>query len=89
MLDRLREARKVRNAYREFFRTPSGQIVLKDLLRTSMMFSDTGVLPDADLRQIEGGRNLVRRAIKLASYTDDQLEALVRQPVVTNQGENQ
>jgi hypothetical protein len=87
MIDRIRQARRVRVAYREFFRSVHGQTVLKDMMRTTMMFTDTGVLPDEQLRQVEGARNLVRRTILLASITDDQLDQMIQQPVVTGDSE--
>lgn len=85
MINRILEYRKVARAYREFFRTPQGEIVLKDLMRTARMFNDTGVLSADELRQVEGARNLVRRVLYLARASEADIERMISQPVVNNE----
>lgn len=85
MIRRVIEYRKVSRAYREVFRSPQGQTVLKDLMRTARMFGDTGVMSDAELRQVEGARNIVRRVLFLAQASEADIERMLAEPVVNNE----
>lgn len=77
MLDR----KKIVNSYRAFFNTQDGRIIIKDLIKSVRFFTDTGVLDTEELRQLEGARNEVRRIIKLAHFTEEQIEALTEERV--------
>jgi hypothetical protein len=68
---------RVARAYRDTFETDAGRIVLKDLIRTAGIFSPSGVLPDAELRQREGAANMVRRVLRMASLSESEIEAMV------------
>ena len=77
MLDR----KKIANSYKAFFNTRDGRIIIKDLMKSVQFFADTGVMDTEELRQLEGARNEVRRIIKLAHFTDQQIEALTEERV--------
>jgi hypothetical protein len=77
----LLDRKKVVNAYRVLFNTKDGRIIIKDLMKSVRLFADTGVMDTEELRQLEGARNEVRRIIKLAHFTDEQIEALTEERV--------
>ena len=77
----LSSRRKVAASYKAFFRSPDGRIVLKDLMKSVRFFSDTGVMDEDELRQLEGARNEVRRIIRLANLSDDELNRLLEEQV--------
>jgi len=74
--------RKIVSAYKVFLRSPDGKTVLKDLIKSTRLFSDTGVLDNDELRQLEGARNEVRRMIRLAHIDDSELEQMIEEPAV-------
>lgn len=76
--------RKVARAYRDVFDSETGQIVLKDMMRASLFFTDSGVMTDEELRQVEGARNLVRRTIRLCKLSDADLDRMMNEPVINN-----
>ena len=50
-------------------------------MKSVRFFADTGVMDTEELRQLEAARNEVRRIIKLAHVTDQQIEALTEERV--------
>ena len=50
-------------------------------MKSVRFFADTGGMDTEELRQLEGARNEVRRIIKLAHFTDQQIEALTEERV--------
>ncbi|MAV20142.1 MAG: hypothetical protein CL417_01215 [Acidimicrobiaceae bacterium] len=74
--------RKVVGAYKAFLRSPDGKTVLKDLIKSTRLFSDTGIMDDDELRQLEGARNEVRRMIRLAHLSDDELDNMLEEPLI-------
>ena len=81
MLDRARH-RKIIGAYKAFIRSPDGKTILKDLMKSVRLFSDTGVMDNEELRQLEGARNEVRRIIRLAHLSDDELDNILEEPAI-------
>lgn len=67
---------EILQAYRDtFLRTPQGQMILKDLMKTCGLYSMTGVRPDAELQHMEGGRDMVRRIITILALDEEQITA--------------
>jgi|TARA_R110002012_G_scaffold188136_2_gene355217 hypothetical protein len=65
---------EIMQAYREIFlHTPQGQIIFKDLLKSSGLFNISGVQPDGALQHMEGGRDMVRRIITILALDEDQI----------------
>ena len=50
-------------------------------MKSVRFFSDTGVMDEDELRQLEGARNEVRRIIRLANLSDDELNRLLEEQV--------
>ena len=65
---------EIMQAYREIFlHTPQGQTIFRDMLKTSGLFSMSGIRPDAELQHMEGGRDMVRRIITILALDEDQI----------------
>jgi hypothetical protein len=65
---------EIMQAYREIFlHTPQGQIIFRDMLKTSGLFNISGVRPDGELQHMEGGRDMVRRIITILALDEDQI----------------
>tara|TARA_R110000737_G_scaffold32574_1_gene51041 strand:+ start:2184 stop:2450 length:267 start_codon:yes stop_codon:yes gene_type:complete len=65
---------EIMQAYREIFlHTPQGQIIFKDMLKSSGLFNISGVRSDGELQHMEGGRDMVRRIITILALDEDQI----------------
>ena len=74
MKDRLLYWRRRNNAYKSFFNSPDGQLVLKDLLNFCYYTKPTYVVGDPyQTAHNEGLRRYALRVLKLSSLTDDQI----------------
>ena len=64
----------IMQAYRDIFlHTPQGQIIFKDLLKSSGLFVTTGLIPNHELQHKEGSCDMVRRIIQILSLSDEQI----------------
>lgn len=73
--------RRIGGAYRHVFSTPQGRIVLRDLIRVVGLYRQSGPRESEVLQYQEGARDIVRRTLKLAKLTEDQLEAIMEEAV--------
>lgn len=80
-MERFKVMRRVGGAYRQVFATPAGRIVLKDMIRVVGLFRQSGPRDVAVLQYQEGARDFVRRLLRMAKLTDDQLDAITEESV--------
>ena len=65
---------EILQAYRDIFlHTPQGQIIFKDLLKSSGLYQTTGIRSDSELQHMEGSRDMVRRIIQILSLEEEQI----------------
>ena len=65
---------EIMQAYREIFlHTPQGQVIFKDMLKSSGLFNISGHQTDSALQHMEGGRDMVRRIITILALDEDQI----------------
>ena len=61
-------------AYRHvFMNVPEGQIVLRDMMKSSGLFQITGVRSQDEIQHLEETREMVRRIISLIGMDDKQV----------------
>tara|TARA_R110000824_G_scaffold178037_4_gene357625 strand:- start:267 stop:530 length:264 start_codon:yes stop_codon:yes gene_type:complete len=69
---------EIMQAYREIFlHTPQGQIILKDLLKSSGLYAMTGVRSNEELQHMEGARDMVRRVITILALDEEQITQMI------------
>ena len=78
-MQRLLSMRRVSGAYRTVFATPEGRLVLKDMMRVTGLFRQSGPQDAGLLQYQEGARDTVRRTLRLARLSDDQLDVLMEE----------
>ena len=59
-----------------FMNVPEGQIVLRDMMKSSGLFQITGVRSQDEIQPLEGTRDMVRRIISLIGMDDKQVMQL-------------
>ena len=59
-----------------FMNVPEGQIVLRDMMKSSGLFQITGVRSQDEIQHLEGTRDMVRRIISLIGMDDKQVMQL-------------
>ena len=83
--ERVRRASVLQAAYRSFFSTPHGKLVLRDLMDVGH-FWETTFPPDgnpSNLARLEGERGIVLHIISMAHYDLSALLAIARgQPIM-------
>ena len=66
--------RQLVEAYRTIFmNTPDGQLILRDMMKASGLFSVTGVRSPEEVQHLEGSRDMVRRIISFLGLDDEQV----------------
>ena len=86
MVDQAEQQKKVLSAYKNIFiHSPDGQIVLRDMMKTSGMFEVTGIRDNAELQHRTGTQDMVRRIFSILSLSDEQIYSIA---TVINTGEN-
>ena len=66
--------KQIIEAYRHVFMTvPEGQIVLRDMMTASGLFTVTGVRNPEEVQHLEGTRDMVRRIISFLGLDDEQV----------------
>ena len=69
---------EIMQAYREIFlHTPQGQTIFKDMLKSSGVYSITGVRPSEELQHMEGARDMVRRIITILALDEEQINRMI------------
>ena len=62
------------NAYRNVFRhNADGQLILRDMMKTSGLFQITGVRSPEEVQHLEGSRDMVRRIVSFLGLDDEQV----------------
>jgi flagellar biosynthesis/type III secretory pathway chaperone len=76
-------------AYKNIFLySPDGQIILRDLMKTSGLFRSTGMVPNEELQHITGTQDMVRRIFNILSLDDEQILNIANvTPTPTDKGE--
>ena len=59
-----------------FMNVPEGQIVLRDMMKSSGLFQITGVRSQDEIQHLEGTRDMLRRIISLIGMDDKQVMQL-------------
>jgi hypothetical protein len=85
LADKAEQQKEVLAAYKNvFIHSPDGQIVLRDLMKTSGMFEVTGIRDDAEIQHRTGTQDMVRRIFSILSLSDEQIYSIA---TVINTGE--
>lgn len=72
-----KEQHGIVQAYQDIFlRTPQGQIVLKDLMKTSGLFVTAGLRENHELQHMNGTQDMVRRIIQVIGLSEEQVLAI-------------
>tara|TARA_E500000331_G_C16594633_1_gene428937 strand:- start:15 stop:281 length:267 start_codon:yes stop_codon:yes gene_type:complete len=85
LADKAEQQKEVLAAYKNvFIHSPDGQIVLRDLMKTSGMFEVTGIRDNAEIQHRTGTQDMVRRIFSILSLSDEQIYSIA---TVINTGE--
>ena len=72
-----KEQHGIVQAYQDIFlRTPQGQIILKDLMKSSGLFITAGLRENHELQHMSGTQDMVRRIIQVIGLSEDQVLAI-------------
>jgi|TARA_B100001750_G_C15421271_1_gene553068 hypothetical protein len=85
LADKAEQQKEILAAYKNvFIHSPDGQIVLRDLMKTSGMFEVTGIRDNAEIQHRTGTQDMVRRIFSILSLSDEQIYSIA---TIINTGE--
>ncbi len=85
MADKAEQQKEILAAYKNvFIHSPDGQIVLRDLMKTSGMLEVTGMRDNAEIQHRTGTQDMVRRIFSILSLSDEQIYSIA---TIINTGE--
>ena len=76
MLEKIREKRRLLEAYRSVFLSTEGRLVLKDLMRSTYFYDSVQDTDSNVMNFNEGQRALILRILKTLKVSHDQIEKM-------------
>lgn len=76
MLDRMKEKRHTLEAYKKFFTSEDGKLILKDLIRSTKFFDTTFHTDQSVMAFEEGQRALVLRILRSTKVKQEDIERM-------------